>query len=396
MDTRTTSITSDASEQEIPPSSPRSALTMSPMPEASTTAKFVYGETIEKSVTDSMDIMTQSIYIGSEDCDSEISSESHQSVVSQTTQRKVSSTEDSNVKTTVKEEYVVSEAVVKLSDTVTENILEETKSITKKAEVLSKDETKIESEKSKETTIEKFVETRQEAKMSYSEVVRADSLKSIKTTEATSVAREAVAEVLKSEPVLQMFDSKDSKDSKEDQVALSKKLSYSEVVKKENSKDDPIADWGKPLGLPSPNRPSTPAKQAKRAEKEEEPVDTNKTKDAVEPVWMDLAYVPHHGSSNYANAEFFKRVRARYYVFSGVEPSREVFNALLEAKKTWENKEQEVTIIPTYDTDVLGYWVAENEELLAELRIDLAPSASRCTINLQDHATSCAAYRLEF
>ena len=42
-----------------------------------------------------------------------------------------------------------------------------------------------------------------------------------------------------------------------------------------------------------------------------------------------------------------------------------------------------MTIIPTYDTDVLGYWVAENEELLAELRIDLAPSASRCTINLQ-------------
>ena len=43
----------------------------------------------------------------------------------------------------------------------------------------------------------------------------------------------------------------------------------------------------------------------------------------------------------------------------------------------------EVTIIPTYDTDVLGYWVAENEDLLAELKIDLAPSASRCTINLQ-------------
>jgi len=43
----------------------------------------------------------------------------------------------------------------------------------------------------------------------------------------------------------------------------------------------------------------------------------------------------------------------------------------------------EVTIIPTYDTDVLGYWVAENEDLLTELKIDLAPSASRCTINLQ-------------
>ena len=42
-----------------------------------------------------------------------------------------------------------------------------------------------------------------------------------------------------------------------------------------------------------------------------------------------------------------------------------------------------MTIIPTYDTDVLGYWVAENEDLLTQLKIDLAPSASRCTINLQ-------------
>ena len=258
METRTTSIASDASEQEIPPSSPRSAL--SPTPDASSAAKFVYGETIEKSVTDSVDIMTQSIYIGSEDCDSEISSESHQSVVSQTTQRKVSSTEDSNVKTTVKEEYVVSEAVVKLSENVTENILEETKSITKKAEVVSKEETKIDSEKSKETTIEKFVETRQEAKMSYSEVVKAD------TSKSTSVAKEAVAEVLKTEPVLQLVDSKEETNGK--------KMSYSEVLKCEKSKDDPIADWGKPLGLPSPNRPATPAKQAKKTD--EEPIDTNK------------------------------------------------------------------------------------------------------------------------
>lgn len=55
---------------------------------------------------------------------------------------------------------------------------------------------------------------------------------------------------------------------------------------------------------------------------------------------MDLAYVPHHGCKNYADVEYFKRIRARYYVFSGVEPSKEVFNALLEAKKTWENKDQ--------------------------------------------------------
>ena len=66
----------------------------------------------------------------------------------------------------------------------------------------------------------------------------------------------------------------------------------------------------------------------------------SQVKERIEPVWMDLAYVPHHGSSSYTTSEFFKRVRARYYVFSGVDPSREVFDALIEAKKTWENKDQ--------------------------------------------------------
>uniref|UniRef100_A0A182MP17 Microtubule-associated protein futsch n=1 Tax=Anopheles culicifacies TaxID=139723 RepID=A0A182MP17_9DIPT len=173
-----------------------------------------------------------------------------------------------------------------------------------------------------------------------------------------------------------------------------------------------LDSWGKPLGLPSPapmtadDNKTTPKKERrmlmsktklnneknlrKRAES------PTKAKKTASPVYVDLSYVPHHGNSYYANVEFFKRVRARYYVFSGTEPSREVYNALLEAKQTWEDKELEVTIIPTYDTDVLGYWVSENEELLAKYHIDLSPSAARCTINLQDHETSCSAYRLEF
>ncbi|XP_035890636.1 microtubule-associated protein futsch isoform X8 [Anopheles stephensi] len=173
-----------------------------------------------------------------------------------------------------------------------------------------------------------------------------------------------------------------------------------------------LDSWGKPLGLPSPapmtadDNKTTPKKERrmlmsktklnneknlrKRAES------PTKAKKSASPVYVDLSYVPHHGNSYYANVEFFKRVRARYYVFSGTEPSREVYNALLEAKQTWEDKELEVTIIPTYDTDVLGYWVSENEELLAKYHIDLSPSAARCTINLQDHETSCSAYRLEF
>ena len=70
---------------------------------------------------------------------------------------------------------------------------------------------------------------------------------------------------------------------------------------------------------------------------------------------MDLAYVPFHGDSSYTDMEFFKRVRARYYVFSGVEPSREVFDALLEGKKTWENK------------DLGTYYVIINSRLGSEL-----------------------------
>ncbi|CAG9817999.1 unnamed protein product [Phaedon cochleariae] len=175
---------------------------------------------------------------------------------------------------------------------------------------------------------------------------------------------------------------------------------------------DPIESWGKPLGLPSPAPPgdnkSTPKKERKLPanvtaknklnddkKRAESPSKYNRTK-RVNPVYVDLTYVPHHGNSYYACVDFFRRVRARYYVFSGVEPSREVYDALLEAKQTWEDKDLEVTIIPTYDTDILGYWVAENEETLTKLKIDLSPSASRCTINLQDHETSCSAYRLEF
>ncbi|KAK5649408.1 hypothetical protein RI129_000437 [Pyrocoelia pectoralis] len=169
-----------------------------------------------------------------------------------------------------------------------------------------------------------------------------------------------------------------------------------------DSKVDPIASWGKPLGLPSP----APLNDNKGTPKKEKKILTNmmfknrlnedKKSKKVNPVYVDLTYVPHNGNSNYSYVDFFKRVRARYYVFSGIEPSKEVYSALLEAKQTWDDKDLEVTIIPTYDTDVLGYWVAENEDLLAKYKIDLSPSASRCTINLQDHETSCSAYRLEF
>ena len=127
---------------------------------------------------------------------------------------------------------------------------------------------------------------------------------------------------------------------------------------------DVINDWGEPMRLPSPapatnevsnkGSPGTPKKDKKQTKKvisenmknkkrsESPSKNDRKTKDSknkVQPVYVDLTYVSHHGNSFYTALEFFKKVRARYYVFSGTEPSREVYDALLEAKKTWEDKD---------------------------------------------------------
>ncbi|XP_060555499.1 microtubule-associated protein futsch-like isoform X2 [Ruditapes philippinarum] len=114
------------------------------------------------------------------------------------------------------------------------------------------------------------------------------------------------------------------------------------------------------------------------------------------PFYMDLTYIPNHGNPSYSDVEFFKRVRARYYVLSALSPNTHVLDALLEGKKTWEDKSLPVTVIPTYDNETLRLWMSLHKERLAEEKVEIAPSASRCTIQLQDHETSSSAYRLEF
>ncbi|KAJ8884569.1 hypothetical protein PR048_016426 [Dryococelus australis] len=157
---------------------------------------------------------------------------------------------------------------------------------------------------------------------------------------------------------------------------------------------DPIEGWGKPLGLPAPIPPptndtdtsaeivtstpsnkGTPKKEKKSSQTKKTMLmnENNKIKDSSNrkrpespvkqserkgssankdtglrnakatgsPIYVDLTYVPHHGNSYYSSVEFFKKVRARYYVFSGTDPSRDVYNALLEAKQTWDDKELE-------------------------------------------------------
>ena len=117
---------------------------------------------------------------------------------------------------------------------------------------------------------------------------------------------------------------------------------------------------------------------------------------AFTPFYVDLTYIPNHGNPQYSDVEFFKRIRARYYVLSSLSPNPQVLDALIEAKKTWEDKELAVTIIPTYDNETLRHWMGLHKETLSDMKVEVAPSASRCTIQLQDHETSSSAYRLEF
>ncbi|XP_046890441.1 microtubule-associated protein 1B [Hypomesus transpacificus] len=114
------------------------------------------------------------------------------------------------------------------------------------------------------------------------------------------------------------------------------------------------------------------------------------------PIYVDLAYVPNHCSAKNVDQEFFKRVRAAYYVVSGNdpgsgEPSRGVLDALLEGKAQWGSNLQ-VTLIPTHDTEVTRDWYQQTHEKQQDLNIMVLASSS--TVVMQDE--SFPACKIEF
>ncbi|KAK7893264.1 hypothetical protein WMY93_022416 [Mugilogobius chulae] len=114
------------------------------------------------------------------------------------------------------------------------------------------------------------------------------------------------------------------------------------------------------------------------------------------PVYVDLAYVPNHCSAKNVDQEFFRRVRASYYVVSGNdsasgEPSRGVLDALLEAKASWGSNLQ-VTLIPTHDTDVTRDWYQQSHQVQTDLNVMVLASSS--TVVMQDE--SFPACKIEF
>lgn len=115
------------------------------------------------------------------------------------------------------------------------------------------------------------------------------------------------------------------------------------------------------------------------------------------PVYVEVSYIPAHGNSHYVDTEFFRKIRARHYVLSTEEPSEKLLNAIVEAKETWEDSSLPITIIPTYESDVLTTWFTKNEDLLTKLKINITPAASMSTLTMDDNPDlTCQLYKLEF
>ena len=118
---------------------------------------------------------------------------------------------------------------------------------------------------------------------------------------------------------------------------------------------------------------------------------------AVFPFYVDLAYVPCHGDRRCFDGDFFRRVRARYYILSAASPDVNVLDMLLDARQSWDDASvpmETVTVVPTYTSDALASWISTHRDRLARLNVDVAPSADQCTVQLDDFAFK--ACRIEF
>ncbi|CAD5120361.1 DgyrCDS8932 [Dimorphilus gyrociliatus] len=108
---------------------------------------------------------------------------------------------------------------------------------------------------------------------------------------------------------------------------------------------------------------------------------------------VDLAYIPCHGDPNHVDSAFFSKIKAKHYVLSSLSPSRYILDAFLDGLTEGED---EIQLIPTYDTPIMRNWIAVREDDLRTKNVKIAPSASRCGIQLQDNEIGCPAFRLEF
>lgn len=57
--------------------------------------------------------------------------------------------------------------------------------------------------------------------------------------------------------------------------------------------------------------------------------------DKVKPVYVDLTFLPGGGNTHFVDAEWFQRVRSRYYVVTDPKHTPVLMEAITVGKESW-------------------------------------------------------------
>ncbi|XP_018650417.1 putative microtubule-associated protein [Schistosoma mansoni] len=176
---------------------------------------------------------------------------------------------------------------------------------------------------------------------------------------------------------------------------------------------DPIASWGSPQNLPLPPTGNSKSRLSLaprvggiHSNTSNQPVTypagytiasghapgTTKAPpyDKVKPIYVDVAFLPGSGNSNYVDAEWFKRVRARYYVATDVRPTCSLLESLVVGKESWsgDDAQLDVSLILAYETEELLIWLGVNAGRLNNCHVNVAAVISRSSIQILNEKAS--------
>ncbi|CAI2737378.1 unnamed protein product [Dicrocoelium dendriticum] len=131
--------------------------------------------------------------------------------------------------------------------------------------------------------------------------------------------------------------------------------------------------------------------------------------DKIKPLYVDVSFLPGGGNPHLVDVEWFKRVRARFYVVTDPRPSVRLLDAMLYGKEAWTGPDSKlaVSVIFTCESDELMTWLGRNTARLNACHMDVAAIASRSRIQLvkeplptieqtiSTQALSCVGYRID-
>ncbi|KAA3676392.1 uncharacterized protein DEA37_0007454 [Paragonimus westermani] len=128
--------------------------------------------------------------------------------------------------------------------------------------------------------------------------------------------------------------------------------------------------------------------------------------DKIKPVYVDIAFLPGGGNPHLVDAEWFKRVRARYYVATDPRPSAVLMEAMVVGKESWTGEDAKLpaSLILAHESEELMIWLGRNSGRLAACHLDVSAIASRSSIQLMSESQltaeatqplTCAGYRID-